>query len=292
MQHALHCGPLGRGFVVIRRERRTEEIIGFALSGGGARGASQAGALKAITEAGIWPQLVAGTSAGAVNAAWLALHPHRLDKLEAIWLALRTQDVFPGNRVRLLLNFTRRGYVHAADAWESFLVQHLGNARFEETELSCAVVAVRLSDGERVVFERGELVPAIMASTAIPGVFPPYCIGGELYVDGGVLEFLPVPTLIERGATVTYAMDSSWFGPMSSEIGAVVDRCSRISARASADMVTSLPSTRGTSVHLLRPELKEFADARDFRHSAELVRAGYDQASQYLREHGSISASS
>src|SRR5690242_5332103 len=106
---------------MFRRQRR-EEVVGFALSGGGARGATQAGALRALTEAGIWPTVVAGTSAGAVNAAWLALYPDRLDRLHEIWLRLRMKDVFPGGRTRMLLNMTRRGYVHHAGMWEEGLL--------------------------------------------------------------------------------------------------------------------------------------------------------------------------
>jgi predicted acylesterase/phospholipase RssA len=267
---------------MFRRTGRSNTVVGLALSGGGSRGACQAGVLKALNEASILPQVVTGTSAGAVNAVWYALYPQRLDVLESIWLALRTQDVFPGNKLRLLMNFSRRGYIHAPDMWERFLRKHLGSATFEDMPVSCAVVAVRLSDGRRALFDSGEVVPAIMASTAIPGVFPPYAVGSELYVDGGVLEYLPVPTAIEKGATEVYAVDCSWYVQTSTTKGSVVDRCARISAHAAANEVTSLPAVRGCRVHLLRPELPEFDDGRDFRYTADLIGAGYAAAVEYL----------
>jgi len=263
------------------RFRRTEEFIGFALSGGGARSACQVGALKALIEGGIWPQLIAGTSAGAVNTTYFALYPHRLDMLEAIWLGLRTRDIFPGSRVRMLTNVARRGYVHEPTMLERFLRRHVGNARLEDAVIPVAITAVRLSDGARVVFEKGEIVPAVMASTAIPGVYPPYRIEDELYVDGGVREHLPVPTLLERHATTIYALDCSYFAP-SSGIGSVVDRCARIGASSEVERTTSLSATRGRTVHLLRPELPEIDDGRDFRRTAELVVCGYENARQYL----------
>jgi NTE family protein len=269
---------------MFRRFRRSEDVIAFAFSGGGSRGASQIGALKALTEAGIWPAMVAGTSAGAVNAAYFALHPHRLDRLEAVWLALRTQDVFPGTRLHILMNFARRGHIHRSDAWEAFLRAEVGTTRFEDMPIAGAVVAVRLRDGERVVFDSGEIVPALMASTAIPGVFPPYRIGDEAYVDGGVLEYLPVPTLLDRGATTIYAMDCSSFSQRSVHNGSVVDRCARIAARSSVTRMVSLQETRGRTVHLLQPELPDFDDARDFGHTAELVLAGYEHATGYLQD--------
>lgn len=273
---------------MFRRFRRGGEVVGFALSGGGSRGASQVGALKALAEAGIRPQIVAGTSAGAVNAAWIALYPHRLDRLEAIWLALRRRDVFPGTAVHMLVNMVRQGYVHRADLWENFLRQQVGNATFEQATIPCHVTAVRLRDGERVLFNSGEIVPALMASTAIPGVFPPFRIEDEQYVDGGVLEYMPIPTLIEQGATAIWALDCSSF---STEIGvdvATVDRCARISARAAVRRETSLQATRGRTIHLLQPDLPEYPDARDFGHTVEVIAAGYDDARAYLRHHPSL----
>jgi NTE family protein len=267
------------------RFRRIDESIGFALSGGGVRGASQVGCLKALNEAGIEPAFVAGTSAGAVNATWFALYPHRLDKLEAIWLALRTRDVFPGSRIRSLLNLTRHGYIHAAEGWEAFLRREAGSATFEDAVIPCAVVAVRLADGERVVFDSGEIVPAIMASTAIPGVFPPYRIDGELYVDGAVREYLPVPTLIERDVRTIYALDCSSFLRTSDSPSSILDRCSRISSYAEVQRVTSMHATRGRKVHIVRPELPELDDGRDFGRTAEMVLAGYEATRRYLLEH-------
>jgi NTE family protein len=229
--------------------------------------------------------MVSGTSAGAVNAAYFALHPHRLDRLEAIWLALRTQDVFPGNRFHILLNLARRGHIHRSDAWQEFLRAEVGTTCFEDMPIPCAVVAVRLRDGERVVFDSGELVPALMASTAIPGIFPPYRIGDEVYVDGGVVEYLPLPALLERGATTVYAMDCSSFSHRSTQGGSVVDRCSRISARSSVTWMVSLQATRGRTVHLLQPHLPDFDDARDFGHTAELMLVGYEHAKTYLHDY-------
>jgi NTE family protein len=241
------------------------------------------GALQALAEVGVRPQVVAGTSAGAVNAAWYALHPQRLDALAAIWLALRRQDIFPGSRVQVLFNLARRGYVHRADRWERFLRNQVGSLRFEDAVLPCAVVAVRLRDGERVAFRSGEVVPALMASTAIPGVFPPYPIDGEMYIDGGVIEPLPIPTVLEMGATTVWALDCSWLGQEPAGPGSTVDRSGRIAARAYVQQQTRLTATRGRIVHLLQPELPEFHDARDFSRTSELIEAGYTHARGYLR---------
>jgi NTE family protein len=266
------------------RFRRSEEVIGFALSGGGSRAASQVGALKALAERDIWPHVIAGTSAGAVNATWLALYPNRIDQLEAIWLRLRTKDIFPGTRVGGLFSLASRGYFHSAAVWERYLRRQIGHATFQDAAIPCSVVAVRLTDGQRVIFDSGEIVPALMASSAIPGVFPPYRIGNDLYVDGGVLEYLPLTPVLDRGATTVFALDCSYFPITTQPTESIMDRCGLVAARASVTQATSLWATRGRKVHVIRPETDDVCDARDFCRSTELMMAGYECAKHYLDE--------
>jgi NTE family protein len=239
-----------------------------------------------MAEAGIRPRVVAGTSVGAVNAVWLARYPDQVDGLAAVWIALRARDVFPGSHLRIAFNVIRHQYVHDSRAWERFLRGHVEDARFEDLSIPAMVVAVRVSDGSKEVFDSGEILPALMASTAIPGVFPPYRIGDELYVDGGVLEHLPVPTLLERGVTEVYAVDCSGFALGLDFRGSMVDRCWRIAATASALQSTSLFATRGRKVHLIRPDIPEIGDARQFAHAAHLVDSGYAFARRYLEQRG------
>ncbi|MGH2448396.1 MAG: patatin-like phospholipase family protein [Chloroflexota bacterium] len=270
------------GTVVFRLSRNSDEVIGFALSGGGPRGASQVGALKALSEAGIRAAMVTGSSVGAINAAWYSLFPNRLDRLEALWMGLSRRDIFPGTPPRILLNLARRGYLHSSHSLERFLRRQIGDTTFEQCVIPCVVVAVRLSDGRLTLFDSGEIVPAVMASSSIPGVFPPYRIDDELYVDGGVLEYLPLRPLWERGVSEAYALDCSYF-QIDADPEGVLDRCARISCQKSVDLETSLAATRGRKAHLLRPPLPETSDGRDFSASRELVQAGYSHATEYLR---------
>jgi NTE family protein len=261
---------------------RREDVVGLALTGGGARGATQVGALRALIEAGIVPDLIAGTSAGAVNAAWFALHPGTVAELQDIWLSLRTRDVFPGGRLRMLANLARHGHVHDSYAWEASLRRHFGSARFEDAAIQLFVTAARLRDGQRVVFDTGDIVPPLVASSAIPGVFPPYRIDGDLYVDGGVLEYAPIPTLLERGATAIYVLDCSGYSPDAAEWSSAVDRAAVIASAAAVSACAASATERGCTVHVLRPTIPPLPDGRDFTRTAELIQLGYDHAVDYL----------
>lgn len=275
-----------------RRFGKDQGVVAFALAGGGSRAAVQVGMLQALSDAGIRPDLVSGTSAGAVNAVWYGMYPDRLGQLQEIWGQLRTRDVFPGNQLRIAVNLLRDGYIHSSRAWQAFLQRQIGYASFEDTQIPVLVLAVRMSDGLRRVFDRGPLVPSVMASTAIPGVFPPFSIESELYVDGGVIECMPVPAVQERGADVIYALDCSGYAPqVGSPPGSVVDRCGQIAAKAYADAVCSAAMACGLTVHLLRPDIPDVFDARDFRRTAELISIGYEYTKRYLAGADTASAS-
>jgi NTE family protein len=264
--------------------RQQREKIAFVLSGGGARGAAQVGMLAALHERGIAPALVLGTSAGAVNGAWYALYPHRLDELERVWRTLRTKMVFPGTPLHAAYNMLRYGYAHRVDGWARMLVEHFTDTRLEDAAIPLGVVAVRLADGEVTVFESGPIVPALLASTAVPGLFPPQRINGVLYVDGGVVEFLPIPSALKRAVTTIYALDCSDYPPGDGSKGLVVDRCSQIAATAWVRTVVAAAQAAGCQVHLLHPPLGDLDDARDFRHTARLIETGYEYARAALAE--------
>jgi len=237
--------------------------------------------LRALVERGVTPSVVAGTSAGAVSATWYALNQN-LDTLESIWLALRTRDIFPGSRLRIVSNFVRHGHVHAAHAWERFLRSHFGAATFGDLRISAPIVAVDLWDGTVTAFEDGEIVPALMATTAIPGVFPPCEYRGRVYVDGGVLQHLPVAPFIARPVDTVYALDCSYLLPAAPRGLSLIDRCQRIAARANADAGSAALVARGIHVHLIRPPLPEIDDARSFGQTAHLIETGYTFTSMYL----------
>jgi len=187
---------------------RTDSVA-FVLSGGGSMGAMQVGMLQALFEAGIQPDLVVGTSAGAVNAAWIAGRPDSdgVNELARIWLGLRRQHIFPlspwAGACGLL---GRPNHVISNAGLRSLLERHLPYDRLEDSAIPVHVLATDLKTGHAVVLSAGPAIPALLASTAIPGVFPPVTIGRRELVDGGVADMTPIAAAVAQGATHVYVL--------------------------------------------------------------------------------------
>lgn len=165
--------------------------------------------LQALFEAGIQPDLLVGTSVGAVNAAWVAAHPHRegVKNMARIWCGLRRQDIFPLSPWAGACGlFGRTNHVISNAGLRAILERHIPYSRLEQATLPVHVVATDLKSGHAVVLSSGPTVPALLASTAIPGVFPPVTIGRRELVDGGVADMTPIAAAIQQGATDVYVL--------------------------------------------------------------------------------------
>lgn len=175
----------------------------FVFAGGGSLGAIQVGMLKAVTTAGITPDFLVGASVGAVNVAFFASDPtaHGVARLEQIWKRIRRQDVFQLSAVAGALSFLSwRNHICSEKPLKNLIEKHLSFDRLEETRIPCHIVTTDLFNGIEVSFSKGPAVEALLASSAIPGVFPPVKIGGHYLVDGGVTNNTPISVAIANGA--------------------------------------------------------------------------------------------
>src|ERR671918_803238 len=204
-----------RRLAIRRRElaARRREKVAFVLSGGGPLGALQVGAMKAMFEHGIVPELVVGTSVGALNAAFIAFDPTREGslKLESTWKSLANDDLFPTSRLKApWTKFLMRGdRVFENTGIGKLVVDGLGDAAFEDAQIPLGVVTADLESGEERVFTSGPVLPALLASTALPGVYPPVLIDGRKYFDGGVANNVPVAPALALGAGTVYVLDTT-----------------------------------------------------------------------------------
>lgn len=185
--------------------------IGFVFGGGATLGALQVGMLRALADAGIQPDVVTGTSVGALNGAVLADAgdaTQAADALLSTWTGLSTADVFPGSAIARAIR-TARGLSVFPDAGLRRVIRDVLGPRptFEALALPFAAVATSVLTGHANAFARGDLVDPLLASAAIPGLLPTVDIDGHPYWDGGVASNIPLLAARELGAASLVVLD-------------------------------------------------------------------------------------
>jgi len=178
--------------------------IGLALGGGAARGFAHIGVIKALEAQGIHPDIVTGTSAGSVVAA---LYASGMDGFTLNKLALTMDEATIADWA---LPFgTRFGGWLKGEALQNYVNRLVKNRQIEAMKLPLGIVATDLKSGDRILFRRGNTGQAVRASSSVPGVFQPVSIGGHDYVDGGLVEPVPVDSAREMGADFVIAVNIS-----------------------------------------------------------------------------------
>ncbi len=160
----------------------------FVLGGGGHLGAHEVGMLRALLERGIVPDLVIGTSIGAINGAFVAADPSAttVEALQGLWSSIQDADVLGGSLFTRLQTFAKtRTHAHSNTGMRRLLEQALPVRRFEDLVVPFQCVAASIERSQPRYFDSGPLVRAILASSAVPGLLPPVEIDGEHFIDGG-----------------------------------------------------------------------------------------------------------
>lgn len=180
----------------------------FVFGGGGMLGASEVGMLRAVMEAGHRPDLVLGTSVGAINGAVLAAEP-TLDcvaELVATWESLGGRELFSGPFQRLRVAAGTRTHLHSIEPLRALIERRLGPVRIEDLAVPFQCCAASIERAAETWFTQGPLPLAVAASCAVPGLFGPVQIGAEHYLDGGLVNSLPVGRAVELGATEIFVL--------------------------------------------------------------------------------------
>src|ERR671912_326098 len=179
-----------------------QPTVAFVLSGGASLGAIQVGMLRALYERGIRPDVIVGTSAGALNGAYIASRPQTsatADGLARIWRELRRGQVFPVNPLTGLLGFLgARDHLVPESGLRRLIERHVECERLEEMPVPLHVVAVDVVTGEELQLSSGPVLEAVLASAAVPAVLPPVPWEDRALMDGGVAHNTPLSDDIER----------------------------------------------------------------------------------------------
>lgn len=176
----------------------------FVLAGGGSLGAVQVGMLKALVRQRIAPDFVVGASVGAINGAYFAAAPDEagMARLERIWLGLRSRTIFPFSLTGTVLCLLgKRDHLVRPDPLLALIEAELPYQRLEQATLPCHVIATDVLDGTQVTLSSGAATEALLASAAIPAVFPSVTIAGRPLMDGGIASNTPIAAAISLGAT-------------------------------------------------------------------------------------------
>jgi NTE family protein len=180
----------------------------FVLGGGGVLGAHEVGMLRARSEAGIAPDVVVGTSVGAINGAFVAADPAGAATwLARAWQGQALQQAFSETIIGQVARLARSGtHLHSIEPLRRMLEEALPGGDFADLRLPFHCVAASIERASAHWFSSGPVVPAVLASCAVPGLLPPVAVDGEHYFDGGLVDSIPVGRALALGASTVYVL--------------------------------------------------------------------------------------
>lgn len=266
--------------------------LAFVLSGGGAIGSAQVGHLLVLRELGITPDVIVGTSVGAINGAVVAADPAEgAIQLFDIWASVRREDVFPVPPWQLLSSL-RRGAtgVLPVGGLVSLVTGNLGVTDLEQLAIPLHVVATNAVSGDLVDLTRGGLVDALLASSAVPGLFPPRSLGGMTLMDGGLVANVPVEHALDLGARSAIVMDAAWPCKVTRPPQTVIESIAvalRLLTRSQADAHLNAAEQRGLVVHLPTPCTVR-ASPLDFSGVIDVVEATVELTQEFFEDRAGL----
>lgn len=267
-----------------------ENKTAFVLAGGGSFGAVQVGMLRELLAHGVAPDLVVGSSVGAINGAHLAGSPtaEGVARLEAIWRGLRRHDVFPVTLRSLVGLIGRRNYVVDPRGIRQLLEENLPYERLEQAALPLHVVATDVLGGAVVRLSSGSAIEAVLASCAIPAAFPPVRVGERYLMDGAVASNTPIRVAMELGATRLIVLPTGYAcaldAPPRSAIGTMLHAITLLTAH---QLVTELERYSAEADIITVPPLCPLAvSPYDFSQAGELIERAATQTRRWLEKGG------
>jgi len=267
--------------------RESNRPVAFVLSGGGNLGALQIGMMRALLEHDIRPDLIVGCSVGAINGAGLAEDPTLAGalRLERLWRALDGRELMPAGWLPNPVAIARRGEaIHESQGLRRHLEQTLTARTFEELAVPFQCVATDVVGVREVWFRSGPLIEPILASAALPAVYPAVEIDGVRYLDGGIVDDVPMSRAVELGARTLYVLQVGLFSrprpepkrPLDVAVQAYwIARHHRFKRELAA-----MPSD--IELHLLPTGQTPQMRYNDFTRTSELISLAYEASSAYL----------
>lgn len=261
------------------------------FAGGGSLGAIQVGMLKALTIHGVQADLLVGSSVGAINAAYFAADPspQGVAGLEAVWRTLTRDEVFHYSWFGVLRSLlSKRTHLFDETIFARFLSARLPYRDFHEATVPIHIIASDFVSGEEVVLDRGDILPALLASAAIPGVFPPVKMDGRYLIDGGVANHTPVSTAIQLGATRLIVLPTGFTcEPALPPAGALSIALHALNLVIARQLLQDLDAHQEQAEIVVVPPLCPLrTNPLDFQAAGALIDDGFDMTTSWLEQDG------
>lgn len=269
--------------------------LAFALGGGGSRGALQAGALRALLQANIQPDLLVGTSIGSVNAIFMAMHgfsPQMLDKLDEAWLIVAKANLFPASTAwlttQMLLNYV--GVYPYSGIKDYFIAQGIRpDLRFGDLPHAPVILVSTDLNGRKPVYYGNDpqdlVLDGLIASVALPPWVSPIDAGGRMLVDGGMISNLPIEPALAYGATEIIAMGLSNPNEVSETMSGIGNTWTKFLNTIEARQIQlelALARARNVPVHIIDLKMLVPVPVYDFSQTQFLLQDGYRQTKWVL----------
>ena len=262
----------------------------FVFAGGGSFGALQVGMLHALVEYGVQPDLVVGASVGAINGAYFAGDPTLagIARLERLWCGLKRSTIFPMTFSRIAGLFARSPSLVDSGGLRELIAQHLPYTLLEQAALPLHVVATAQLHGKTVCLSSGPAVDAILASCAIPAIFPPVRLDGEYLIDGAVASNTPVTAAVALGARRLIVLPTGYACALTEPpLGAIASALHALNMVIAHQLVQDLELMADRAEVVTVPPLCPLtASAYDFSRAHELIERARQNTRHWLEEGG------
>ena len=263
--------------------------VGYVLGGGASLGAIQVGMLQALSEFEVTPDLVAGTSVGSLNGAVIAADPRgAVNRLSHVWARMTRDQVFPGGLIAQALLLQKvKTHLFPNTGLTEVIADFIGQATtFADLTLPFAAVTTDIATARPYVLCDGPLPPALLASAAVPGIYPAVDLDGHQLYDGGLVANVPMRQAVEMGARSLVVLDCNFPGQLPGSTDTIADILlywAMVSMRAQCVLEAPVIAAGIPVVYLPGPPPRLLSPL-DFTHTAELIEAAYVSARAFLEQ--------
>jgi NTE family protein len=263
----------------------------LVLAGGGSFGAIQVGMLHSLATHGIAADMVVGSSVGSLNGAYYAGNPtlEGIERLEAIWRALRRSDVFPVNWAAMLGFLVRRNFLVEPHGLRMLIESNLTYRNLEDAKIPIHIVATNVLTGGTVVLSEGSAAQAIIASAAIPAVFPPVRFEDAYLVDGAVSSNTAVKVAVDQGARRLIILPTGYACALvKPPAGAVASALHALTLLIARQMLSELKELDGSSIEyfVLPPLCPLTGSPYDFSQTGALIDRAIKSTDAWIADGG------